>query len=272
MTLFATLSQRLCLVFGLAIAGAIYFPAVAAELEGTPVPADSTAPVGAQFDPTAPVAPPPPDTVAAEIALPPPESDEHQQWMRGNEAQVHERKALVRETERRMRDHQNWQRDLEKNLSQAFGGGKTENNDSGEEVTGMIALISIFGMFTGIMILCSPLILIGFYLTLRYKARARRQQELNNNIDKLLAAGRDIPVEILRGDEPKGMDEHGSLAKGIRNICLGTGWLVFLTVAFSFKIGAIGFIWIGLGASQVLVWYLNNPRATTAEPQAGQQD
>lgn len=278
MTLFSTLSHRLCLAVGLTIACAIYFPAMAAELEGTPVQVDVSSPVEVQLKVDVPVAPPPPDVIAPDMAPPPPDSDEHQQWIKENEAQVHnneaqahQNEALVRETERRMRDQQNWQRELEKNLSQAFG-GNNENNDD-EEVTGMIALISIFGMFTGIMILCSPLILIGFYLTLRYKARARRQQELNNNIDKLLAAGRDIPVEILRGDEPRAADDHGNLAKGIRNICLGTGWFVFLTIAVAVKVGSLGFIWIALGISQVLIWYLNKPAATTStELQAGQQD
>ncbi len=279
MTLFSTLSHRVCLAFGLTIASAIYFPAVvAAELEGTAVQVDASAPVDVQLNVEVPVAPLPPDVAAPDIAPPPPHSNEHEQWVRDNEAQVREAEARVRDVERQVQDHQqNWQRNLEKNLNQAFGGGNKEHNDDEEEITGMIALIAIFGMFTGIMILCSPLILIGFYLTLRYKARARRQQELNNNIDKLLAAGRDIPVEILRGDEPKAADDHGNLAKGIRNVCLGTGWLVFLTIAVGIEIGAIGFIWIGLGVSQVLIWYLNKPRVHPStelrtELQAGQQD
>ena len=137
----------------------------------------------------------------------------------------------------------------------------------------MDALIVIFCLFTGIMILCSPLILVGFYLTLRYKSRVRRQQVLNSNIDKLLAAGRDIPVEILRGDEPKGADEHGNLAKGIRNICLGIGLLIFLTVLVGFDIGAVGFILIAIGSSQTLIWYLNKPKTgSLTDQQAGQQD
>lgn len=280
MTLFSTLSHRVCLAFGLSIASALYFPAVmAAELEGTAVQVDASSPVEVQLKVEVPVAPLPPDVVAPDIAPPPPHTDGHEEWMRNNEAQVREAEARARDVERRVRDHQqNWQRDLEKNLSQAFGGGSKENEDNNDEgASGMDALIVIFIVFAVITMLCSPLILVGFYLALRYRARARRQQELNNNIDKLLAAGRDIPVEILRGDEPKTADDHGNHAKGIRNICLGTGWLVFLTIAVGIEIGAIGFIWVGLGISQVLIWYLNKPRANPAaelhtELQAGQQD
>jgi hypothetical protein len=43
----------------------------------------------------------------------------------------------------------------------------------------------------------------------------------------------------------------------VRNIGLGTGWLVFLTVMFGFKIGSFGFIFIGLGISQVVIWLLS---------------
>ncbi|PUA28779.1 MAG: hypothetical protein B0W54_10190 [Cellvibrio sp. 79] len=272
MTLFSTLARQLCLAIGLTIVSAIYFPAIAAELEGTPVQVDASSPVEVQLKVEVPVAPPPPDVIAPEIAPPPSNSDEHQHWTHEHEAQVREAEAQAREVERQVRDQQqNWQRDLEKNLSQAFGGNKDNKEDDGDSV--MDALMVMFIVFAGITFLCSPLILVGFYLVLRYKARVRRQQVLNSNIDKLLAAGRDIPVEILRGDEPRGANEHGNLAKGIRNICLGTGLLIFLTVLVGFDIGAVGFILIAIGCSQTLVWYLNKPTTGShPEQQAGQQD
>lgn len=293
MTLLTLLPHRLCAV---ALASAICLPAMAAELEGTPVPVDASSQVDLQIDrDTPPVAPPPPAAVVPEKAPPPVdefENDQKPEWMQEHDAQMRESasdmqeieasqgevaavEAQVREAARHAQHQQHWQRDLEKNLQQAFGGhaSRDSENNEDEEFPAMVAVIAIFGMFTGVMILCSPLILIGFYLTLRYRARARRQQELNSNIDKLLAAGRDIPVEILRGDDPRPAEDHGNLAKGVRNICLGTGWFVFLTIAFSVKVGALGFIWIALGISQALIWYLNKPAGTAAtELQVGQQD
>jgi Flp pilus assembly protein TadB len=106
-----------------------------------------------------------------------------------------------------------------------------------------------------------------------YRDKARRQQDINANIDKLLAAGRDIPVELLRGDEPRSASDTGDLSKGIRNLFLGIGLLIFLTALVGFDIGAVGFILIALGCSQTLVWYLNKPKAgSVTEQQAGQQD
>ena len=175
---------------------------------------------------------------------------------------MREHERIARANERQARDNENWQHDLEKNLSQAFGEGN-DDDSSGFHPALLIPILGVLLIFGG------PILLLVLILVFFFGAKRRRQQDMNMNIDKLLAAGRDIPVELLRGDEAKGPEETGSQAKGIRNICLGAGWLVFLTIAFSIEIGAIGFIWIGLGVSQVLIWYLNKPAPIE---QVGQQD
>ena len=115
-----------------------------------------------------------------------------------------------------------------------------------------------------------PVILIIILVILHYRAKSRRLKNINMNIDKLLAAGRDIPLELLMGDEPrvvKNTTESGEviytlndemMSKGVRNIGLGIGWLIFLTIAFGIKIGSFGFILIGLGISQVVIWKLSD--------------
>lgn len=118
-----------------------------------------------------------------------------------------------------------------------------------------------------------PIFLIGFLIAKRYQNKQLRQQSLNNNIDKLLAAGRDIPVELLRGDEPQSSGASGNRDKGIRNIFIGAGLLAFLTILAGISIGAIGFIWIALGLSQVIIWSLNEPKAGQSQSQqVGPQD
>jgi hypothetical protein len=270
MTLFLSLPRRLLSAFGIALVCA--FPATyslstyAAELEGTQVPVDAPRSVPVPIDAPNPMPqelaePPSPDAPPADQPPLPPLPDEHERLMRDNERRM-------QHNEQEMREHQEWQHGLIKDLNQAFGDDHHDDeHDNGPSA--MEALIVLFSVIALIVVLCSPLILIGVYLVLRHKAKARHQQALNNNIDKLLAAGRDIPVELLRGDEPKGPEDTGNQAKGIRNIFLGTGWLIFLTVLIGFNIGAAGFIWIALGASQVLIWYLNRPKVAE---QAGQQD
>lgn len=114
-----------------------------------------------------------------------------------------------------------------------------------------------------------PVLLIIILALLHYSAKSRRQKNINMNIDKLLAAGRDIPIELLLGEEQrvlKSTTQSGDVVythnddmmrKGIRNIGLGAGWLIFLTIMFGINIGSFGFIFIGLGISQVVIWKLS---------------
>ncbi len=265
-----TLLYRLPRLFGaLGIACVCVAPAAyAAELEGTPVPLDHPVPVQVQS--------PAPETVPVP---PPANSSEGQDWQREQQDFVREQQEFAREQHEhareqaehaqkiaeQVRDQQNWEHNWEDNLSKAFG----EGNGNTANLALLIPILAILFIFGG------PIILLILVLVFFFGSRRRRQRDMNNNIDKLLAAGRDIPIELLRGDEPKSADDTGNQAKGIRNICLGAGWLIFLTIAFDIQIGAIGFIWIGLGISQVLIWYLNRPTGSTPltiDTQVGQQD
>ena len=129
----------------------------------------------------------------------------------------------------------------------------------------VVAMTLLFG---------GPVLLIIILALLHYRSKSRRLKNINMNIDKLLAAGRDIPLELLLGEEPrviKNTTETGEVVytrsdemmrKGIRNIGLGVGWLIFLTIAFGIEIGAFGFILIGLGISHVVIWRLSGSSAT----------
>ncbi|RYY76890.1 MAG: hypothetical protein EOO52_05195 [Gammaproteobacteria bacterium] len=129
-----------------------------------------------------------------------------------------------------------------------------------------------------------PVLLVMILALLHYRAKSRRLKNINTNIDKLLAAGRDIPLELLLGDEPrviKSATGNGDIIytrnddimrKGVRNIGLGIGCLIFLTIAFDIEVGSFGFILIGLGISQVVIWRLSDNRNSQASDVAKVQD
>ncbi len=138
-------------------------------------------------------------------------------------------------------------------------------------------LIPIFGI---VFIFGGPVVLVIVLAYLHYRDKARRAQNINVNIDKLLAAGRDIPVELLRGDETRNnktdvymnegstmVRDNVNLNKGIKNVCVGIGLLIFLTILCGIKIGAIGFIVIGVGASELLIWKLSGVKTTINKAQ-----
>lgn len=284
MTLLNNFSRRLGV---LALASAMHLPALAAELEGTPVPVGSSAPLEVQTplaDPVpiaapVPVSEPVPGNQAqspdqAPVADTPPTAppsdehtggwkQEHEQHMREMEQQMRDQEQAARDHEQHRRDGDNWQRELDKGLQEAFGEAEFDAGDLSVAI--LIPILAITFIFGG------PIFLVCFLMLHHYRNKARRQQDINTNIDKLLAAGRDIPVELLRGDEPRAASDNGDLSRGIRSLFLGIGLLIFLTALMGFDIGAVGFILIGLGLSHILIWYLNKPKAG-AEPQAGQQD
>lgn len=284
MTLLNNFSRRLGV---LALASAMHLPALAAELEGTPVPVGSSAPLAVQTplaDPVpiaapVPVSEPVPGNQAqspdqAPVADTPPTAppsdehtggwkQEHEQHMREMEQQMRDQEQAARDHEQHRRDGDNWQRELDKGLQEAFGEAEFDAGDLSVAI--LIPILAITFIFGG------PIFLVCFLMLHHYRNKARRQQDINTNIDKLLAAGRDIPVELLRGDEPRAASDNGDLSRGIRSLFLGIGLLIFLTALVGFDIGAVGFILIGLGLSHILIWYLNKPKAGT-EPQAGQQD
>ena len=240
LTLKPIMSGGSLLVAALVLAVAcIALPLAAEELVGTPV--EPGAPV--------PVVPVPPEAQAA---------------LAGQaQAQAAQAQALVQEE---MARNQQWQGELERNFGGGeFGGGHFAGEGHSFDYSQLVPITAIIFIFGG------PIFLFAFWIAYSYRARARRQQDINNNIDKLLAAGRDIPIELLRGDEPKLADDDDNLTKGIRNTFLGIGLLIFLTALVGFDVGALGFILIALGLSRLCVWYLSKPKAD-AQQQAGSQD
>lgn len=284
MTLLNNFSRRLGV---LALASAMHLPALAAELEGIPVPVGSSAPLAVQT----PLAEPVPIAAPVQVSEPVPGSQalspdqvpvadtpptappsdehtggwkqEHEQHMREMEQQMRDQEQAARDHEQHRRDGDNWQRELDRGLQEAFGEADFDAGDLSVAI--LIPILAITFIFGG------PIFLVCFLMLHHYRNKARRQRDINTNIDKLLAAGRDIPVELLRGDEPRAASDNGDLSRGIRSLFLGIGLLIFLTALMGFDIGAVGFILIGLGLSHILIWYLNKPKAGT-EPQAGQQD
>lgn len=143
-----------------------------------------------------------------------------------------------------------------------------DNSLGGGVIVPIVGIVFLFG---------GPVLLLMVLAILHYRAKARRQQNINMNIDKLLAEGRDIPLEMLLGEETAVMKSRTSLMpggvlasprddstmqKGVRHIGLGTGWLIFLTIMFGIEIGSFGFIFIGLGISQLVIWKLSSPSAS----------
>lgn len=135
-------------------------------------------------------------------------------------------------------------RNVEQEFGKAFGSG---DNLSTALLIPLFAIVFTFG---------GPIILIIALMMMHYRAKARRERQQSENIAQLLAAGKDVPLELLRGDEASSAVAEDNLRKGVKNIGIGTGLLIFLTLFLGIGIGSVGFIMIGLGISQLVVWKL----------------
>lgn len=250
MTLLPRIFQRLSGVLGLAfLCGLVLtLSAQAAELEGTVVPLNASAP--AALPAPEPVEPAP---NASSSAMPMTPIDEPAPSL----APPEQHYAAMPQDEQALEA-------LEERMEQVLS---RHNRGSNIDLSQLVPITAIVFALGG------PIFLLCFLITKRYQYRQWHQQSLNDNIDKFLAAGRDIPPELLRTDEAKATDKLGNRDKGVRNICIGTGVLIFLTILTGLDTGSIGFIWIALGVSQVLIWHLNQPKAgQPLAPQVEQQD
>ncbi|HOY24146.1 MAG TPA: DUF6249 domain-containing protein [Cellvibrio sp.] len=264
---------KLALV-GLLFAPFALTPSYAAELVGKPVPVGAqaaevaaaqvatknAAAVNGTTAPVAQIAPIAPATPNAASEPRPPESPEAPELCAPN--------GVMQNTDEIRRAIDELRDSIHHDMPSDFGDLTNDPN----VIIPVVAMLLLFG---------GPILLLIVLAVLHYRAKARRQQNINMNIDKLLAEGKDIPLEMLLGEEAAVMKptmptmparpgivlaaprDDATMQKGVRNIGLGTGWLIFLTIMFSIEIGSFGFIFIGLGISQLAIWKLSSPSTNT---------
>lgn len=137
---------------------------------------------------------------------------------------------------------------ISRNMDQEFGQAFSSGHNVGRAL--LIPLFAIFFIFGG------PVILVIILVVLHYRAKARRERLQSENIAQLLAAGKDVPLDLLRGEETSRAVAEDNLRRGVKNVGIGTGLLLFLTLFLGIGIGSVGFIIIGLGISQLVIWKL----------------
>lgn len=117
-----------------------------------------------------------------------------------------------------------------------------------EEHIAALGIIMVFGL---------PIFIVALVLYFGYKNK-QAKYKLSS---EALAAGKEIPQELFRGNVKK--DNDDTLRKGIKNVFLGIGIGVFLWVLTSEEgIAAIGFLIFCIGLGQVVTAYATRPKET----------
>ena len=117
-----------------------------------------------------------------------------------------------------------------------------------EEHIAALGIIMVFGL---------PIFIVALVLYFGYKNKQAKYKLAS----EALAAGKEIPQELFRGNVKK--DNDDTLRKGIKNVFLGIGIGVFLWVLTSEEgIAAIGFLIFCIGLGQVVTAYVTRPKET----------
>ncbi|GAA5442299.1 hypothetical protein Misp06_00473 [Microbulbifer sp. NBRC 101763] len=107
----------------------------------------------------------------------------------------------------------------------------------------IIALICIFGM---------PVLIVWLVTHNSY----RKKQLVVENINRMVAEGRDVPPEML--DMLEGNSPRSPADRGITLIAVGAAVFIWLTALAGFGVGSLGLIPLFIGLARFINWKLDN--------------
>ncbi len=116
----------------------------------------------------------------------------------------------------------------------------------------LIPIVSVIVVFGG------GFAFVIYLVVLRNRAAAQRRSQHQEQIQKFIDAGRDVPDTLLRDTE--GYASQTNLAKGIKDTLIGLALVVFLTVLVGFDIGAAGLIIVAAGLARIIIWKLTQDK------------
>lgn len=132
------------------------------------------------------------------------------------------------------------------------------NRDDHAFLGGMALMIPILAV---LLIFGGPLLLVILLAVMHFRSRNRQAELQHASIARVVESGQPVPEDILRQSLQTSVHQG---VRGLRNIGLGLGLLAFLWVVFGPRAGAIGFLFIGIGLSQVAVWKFVDNRPSGA--------
>lgn len=113
----------------------------------------------------------------------------------------------------------------------------------------IIAILMVFG---------APALTVILVALFVFRHRERRQQLLNERIQKFLENGQPVPENLME-ESPPTPARH--LNQGLVLLGAGAGLTLFLTLVNGFAIGSLGLILVGVGIAKVLIWKLAETRS-----------
>ena len=123
---------------------------------------------------------------------------------------------------------------------------RVEDDSFLEQLAPVVALLVIFG---------GPVLIVAI---VSFNNRRKRQM-VHETIDRIIAQGKDVPVELLDALD-KGSNGKSGLARGTVNVAIGLGVGGMFLANAGVGAASIGLIPLAIGLAQLLVWKLEKTR------------
>ncbi|WP_250461039.1 DUF6249 domain-containing protein [Microbulbifer litoralis] len=123
--------------------------------------------------------------------------------------------------------------------------GHRENDfpfDAEEILVPIVAILAVFG---------TPILIVWLVTRNSY----RKRQLLMDNVNRMVAEGRDIPPELLdamEGESPRNMKD-----RGFTLIAVGLALFIWLTITAGIDVGSLGLIPLFIGLARFVNWKLD---------------
>lgn len=138
-----------------------------------------------------------------------------------------------------------------KNVPEVHREVRVHEEDSAlEQFVPIVALLVIFG---------GPV----FIVAIVSRNNRRKREMVHQTIDRIIAQGKDVPVELLDALD-KGTNGKSGLARGTVNVALGLGVGGMFLANAGVGPASIGLIPLAIGLAQLLVWKLEKTRQQDA--------
>ncbi|MCW8127146.1 DUF6249 domain-containing protein [Microbulbifer halophilus] len=133
--------------------------------------------------------------------------------------------------------------ELDGDFGEHGGHGDNFNFDAEDVLIPIVAIIASFG---------TPILIVWLVTRNSY----RKKQLLMDNINRMVAEGRDIPPELLdamEGESPRNMKD-----RGFTLIAVGLALFIWLTITAGIDVGSLGLIPLFIGLARFINWKLDN--------------
>ncbi|SDK11373.1 DUF6249 domain-containing protein [Microbulbifer yueqingensis] len=124
-----------------------------------------------------------------------------------------------------------------------------DDDDGDNFVIAVIAILSVFG---------TPLLIVWLVTRNSY----RKKQLVMDNINRMVAEGRDIPPELLdamQGESPSNVKD-----RGFTLIAVGLALFIWLTIASGVGVGSLGLIPLFIGIARFINWKMEHQEGNRA--------